>query len=270
MVGSGSQTRLDASEYDVIASALAETERGRLFLAEVARRHRGADTDTLLQAIARLEQVVTRDAATANDPDALRGELAAMAESIARTRTEIAAMTLPDAEDGRSGAETLDTLVQGAERATSEILAAAEAMQEAAWSLRERGADTALCDVLDRRAIVIYTACSLQDLSAQRTGRLVAALRDLEARIAAALGQEAPLVAEPPREAPPAALPPLPEALPREDAIDFLPDPADADPPAAGPLPRPALALADEADDLALAFADLDRLSIEEKIALFS
>ncbi|GEP00006.1 hypothetical protein [Methylobacterium haplocladii] len=266
MLGSGSQSPFDASAYDVIEAAVAETERGRRFLAEFARRHRGADTDTLLQAIARLESVVTRDAAVLTPPDAVRETLAAMAGSIARTRDDIANMTLPDGHESPAAPATLDTLVQGAERATSEILGAAEAMQEAAWSLREKGADTGLCDVLDRHAIAIYTACSLQDLSAQRTGRAIATLRELETRIAALLGREAPPVAEPPSATPP----PLPDALPEADELDFAPAEPEAEPPPAGPQPRKVTAEAGGGDDLALAFADLDSLSIEEKIALFS
>lgn len=270
MVSSGSQTLLEGPEYDAIEAAVAETERGRRFLAEFGRRRRGADTDTLLTAIARLEQVVTRDVAALRGPDDVQGDLAEMAETLARTRVEMAAMTLPDAVDERpvAAAEVLDTIVRGTERATSDILGAAEAMQEAAWSLREAGADTALCDVLDRRAIEIYTACSVQDVTAQRTSRLVETLRDLETRIAAlTTGHGSPAVQSPASDRSP---PPIPVALPAGEDLDFLPSPLASDPPPVGPQPRPAGCGMAGPDDLATAFADLDRLSIEEKIALFS
>ena len=42
-----------------------------------------------------------------------------------------------------------------------------------------------MCDELDRRATDIYTACSFQDLTAQRTTRIVNTLRYLEGRIEA-------------------------------------------------------------------------------------
>ncbi len=58
-------------------------------------------------------------------------------------------------------------------------------MQEIAWTLRERGADQGVCDALDRRATDIYTACSFQDLTGQRTRKVVEVLRFLEERIRA-------------------------------------------------------------------------------------
>jgi hypothetical protein len=73
--------------------------------------------------------------------------------------------------------------VRTTERATSEILEAAEHVQEAAWTLREEGANEGLCDELDRRATEIYTACSFQDLTAQRVTKIVATLRFLEGRL---------------------------------------------------------------------------------------
>ncbi|GLS47055.1 hypothetical protein [Methylobacterium brachythecii] len=267
MMSSGSPSQIDETEYDVIEGALAETERGRRFLAEFARRHRGADTETLLQAIHRLEGVVTRDAETVAGSDGLQGEIAAMAESLGRMRVAIAVVASP--EGGGAGhptaPETLDTLVRTAERTTSDILGAAEAIQEAAWGLREKGAEGALCDELDRRAMAIYTACSAQDLTTQRVGLAVAALRDLETRIGGLIGRE---VAS---DEPSAPMPlPLPPALPEEDDLDFVPSAAGAEPTQAESAAPAAIAEPDDADDLALAFGDLDRLSIEEKIALFS
>ena len=58
-------------------------------------------------------------------------------------------------------------------------------MQEAAWRLRESGVDGRVCDALDRHATAIYTACSFQDLTAQRTARIVYTLRYLEDRLSA-------------------------------------------------------------------------------------
>lgn len=274
MMGSGSPSPLDQTEYDVIESALAETERGRRFLAEFARRHRGADTDTLLQAIHRLEGVVTKDLPASATPDALRGEFSAMAEGIARTRVAIAAMTPAEGGEG-DAADTLEDFLHKAERATAEILGAAEAIQEAAWGLREKGADTELCDVLDRRAVTIYTACSAQDLATQRTGLVVSALCEIEARIAGETGEEIAPASMEPTMAAAAALPPLPDDESEDHHLDFLPSQTEAKPESKAEIrePEPARAAIGEPgedDDLALAFGDLDALSIEEKIALFS
>ncbi|WP_336485233.1 hypothetical protein [Methylobacterium nigriterrae] len=186
MSGSHSLTAVEPSEYDLIEAAMSESARGRWFLGEYARRNRSADTDILLGAIHRLENAVTAE----RGPDGLvrlRGDLMEMANAIARTKAEIAAISAPEQDQTRLSvaSEALDAIVRATERATSDILGAAEEVQEAAWTLREHGADPAICDELDRRATQIYTACSFQDLTAQRTGRIVHTLRYLEERLVA-------------------------------------------------------------------------------------
>ena len=108
-----------------------------------------------------------------------------MSKAIARTQTEIAAMK-PDADHhGTIGeaSEELDSVVQQTEAATSDILACAERIQEMAWTLREQGLDAAACDLLDGNATEVYTACSFQDLTGQRTRKVIGVLRYLEGRI---------------------------------------------------------------------------------------
>lgn len=48
-------TFLSLHDYDAIAAAVMETERGRWFLAEFARRNRVADTAAVLDALSALE-----------------------------------------------------------------------------------------------------------------------------------------------------------------------------------------------------------------------
>lgn len=337
MSDSRSLTSVEPSEYELLEAALTESARGRYFLAEYARRNRNADTDVLLQAIGRLENAVSGD----QPGDAfgrMRGDLVEMAEAIARTRSEIAALNAPDQDQSRLGvaSEALDAIVRATERATSDILGAAEEVQEAAWLLRERGIESELCDELDRRATQIYTACSFQDLTAQRTSRVVHTLRYLEDRIAAmiaiwgkqldevppapgdsagrggvayedlsqgdvdrfleeeasaleqparaaALSDDADLTFLPTQSEHDAAPEPEADEIPGDDEALLLwddePAPASLAEPEENPVaetPAPEQAKTDEADetsekdDLSLAFADLDNLSIEEKIALFS
>ncbi|TFZ57566.1 hypothetical protein E4V01_14795 [Methylorubrum sp. Q1] len=249
MSSSRSLTPLDASQYDAIEDAVRETERGRWFLTEYARRNRNADTEVLLDAIRRIENVVTTD--RPDDVGRFRGDLMEMADAIARTRAEVAALST--AEQGESrltvASEALDAIVRATERATSDILSAAEEVQEAAWTLRETGIDSELCDALDRHATQIYTACSFQDLTAQRTSRVVHTLRYLENRIASMIGiWGSPEDAVPPlgEDAPvPAA------ALDQSDVDRFL----DMEGPPPAPVlstlrPLPTVALDDDLDFL--------------------
>jgi chemotaxis protein CheZ len=175
---------LSETDYEAIEAAVVETNRGRWFLAEYARRNRHADTKMLLSAIDRLEAAV-RGERTAESVDRIRFDLVEMAKAIARTKAEIAAIK-PDVEQaGKFGeaTEELDSIVSTTEAATSDILAAAEQIQEVAWTLREQGLDPEVCDLLDARATAIYTACSFQDLTGQRTRKVIQVLRYLEGRI---------------------------------------------------------------------------------------
>src|SRR6266487_953026 len=175
---------LSEADYDLIEAAVMETGRGRWFLAEYARRNRHSDTMTLLGAIGRLEAAI-RGEPTAQSVDRIRFDLFEMAKAISRTKAEIAAIK-PDVEDsGKFGDVTaeLDSIVQTTEAATSDILAAAEQVQEIAWTLREQGIDPEVCDLINAKATDIYIACAFQDLTGQRTGKVIQALRYLEGRI---------------------------------------------------------------------------------------
>ncbi len=177
------QSDLEA-EFKAIELAVRETERGRWFLSEYARRNRHADTEMLLSAIARIERNVgvPRDTAQA---DNLRLDILELSRVIARTRSEIAAIRPADAESAplTEASGELSSIVTSTESATSAILAAAEKVQASAWALREAKADSSLCDALDSRATEIYVACSFQDLTAQRTRKVIETLTFIEQRL---------------------------------------------------------------------------------------
>jgi hypothetical protein len=195
-----------AADYNAILAAVMETERGRWFLAEYARRNRHADTAEVLAALERLAarsggrpigsqaDVALRYTGAAGDR--LRGELADMASAIARTKTEIASIRLEAGQGDRAveATEPLDAVIRITERATSDILAAAKQVQDVAWTMREQGMESAFCDRLDGFATEICTACSSQDLIGQRTRKIIHVLRYVEARVQAMHGlwDEAP------------------------------------------------------------------------------
>jgi chemotaxis protein CheZ len=174
---------LSEADYEAIEAAVMETSRGRWFLAAFARRNRHADTAMLLKALDRIEHAVTGDRSVST-VDRIRFDLVEMANAIARTKAEIAAIR-PDGDPGRFAAasEELDCVVQTTEAATSDILACAERIQELAWTMREQGLAPDLCDLIDARATEIYTACSFQDLTGQRIRKVIGVLRYLEGRI---------------------------------------------------------------------------------------
>jgi hypothetical protein len=177
------------ADYAAIELAVMETERGRWFLGEYAKNNRHADTLTLLAALSRIEKSVTSH----REPieiDKFRLDVLEMSKAIARTHAEIAAIKPDDSRGGRlmEASGELDSIVSATETATSEILAAAERVQEAAWTLREAGVEPATCDMLDERATEIYMACSFQDLTSQRIRKVIEALEFLESRVNAMAG----------------------------------------------------------------------------------
>jgi len=180
------KTVLSEADFEAIAAAVNETERGRWFLAEYARRNRHADTERVLEAVTRLERslAVRSDASPA---ETIRSTIADMAEAIARTKAEIAAIRPSEDNFGTISNATieLDAIVSTTELATSEILASAERVQEIAWTLREQGLDTSFCDQLDGLMTQTYQACSFQDLTGQRIRKVVNVLHFLEERIEA-------------------------------------------------------------------------------------
>ncbi len=177
-----------AEAYATLEALLRASPRGRWFLAEYASRNRTAETELLLEALARIERAVTKPSSRPGAPDNVLAELVEMSEAIARTRREIAQIRPPhqlDQFDQQLFHATLelDHIVDATEKATSDILEAAEEIQEVAWTLREKGIEIELCDKIDQRATDIYTACSFQDITGQRTGKVVKALRFIEQRI---------------------------------------------------------------------------------------
>lgn len=192
---------LTTADYGAIEDAVMETARGRWFLAEYARRNRAADTLAVLEAIGRLESAVGAPRA-APEIDRIRMDIREMANAISRTKAEIAAIKPEGAEGGRfeEASVELDAIVQATATATGDILGAAETIQEIAWTLREMGTEGEVCDLIDTKATDIYTACSFQDITGQRTRKVIGVLRFLEERIDSmmAIWGEAGTAAAPP------------------------------------------------------------------------
>jgi len=117
MSGPATPSQTASAEYEAIEAAISVTERGRWFLAEHARRNRGAETEMLLGAIARLERTVTEDRSHEAFGQ-LRGNLVEMADAISRTKAEIAAISAANHEQTRltEASLALDSIVRETER----------------------------------------------------------------------------------------------------------------------------------------------------------
>src|SRR3954447_5567169 len=208
---------LDLTELDYLGmeEALSSSARGRAFLRMRDRRTRVVTVDDWRRLAGRLEEQVDRlrgveaVAVSAQPADMagdfggapgvdrpthlriLRQELQEMSSYIQQTRSEIAALRPADAGANRIMAATgeLDAIVTATERATTEILNAAERIQEFANQMHraEKGGTQLdlgdLANDIEVQVMEIMTACSFQDITGQRTTKVVNTLRYIEQRV---------------------------------------------------------------------------------------
>lgn len=137
---------------------------------------------------------------------ALLAELEGLGRTIARAKAEIAALKVEDIRDAHipSATDELDAIVEHTAHATNEILDCCETLEQMQAELSGEAADK-----LQGAVTRIYEACSFQDITGQRIGKVVTALKAIETRIStivsAASGMPGPEAA------------PAPAAQPRDE-----------------------------------------------------
>jgi hypothetical protein len=207
-----SLTPLSEMDYAAIADAVMETSRGRWFLAEYAKRNRQTDTEMVLSAIARLEGLF---AAPPRAFDAGLGFPEA-ARAIAELREDL---------DRAGVGDTSAPLSGRMHEAASNIIGAAEGIQEAAWTLRESGANPEICDRLDRRATEIYTATATVEAAADQIEKMADTIAMLDSSLRAVVDGASFALESPPIPATDESYEPRPQTLMRQ----ALTDPGDID-----------------------------------------
>jgi chemotaxis protein CheZ len=131
----------------------------------------------------------THDQITAGDLNKLKGETDSIHRAISRTMQELASLhfgTFGNAGKGRASRE-LDAVVDSTERATQQILEAAETIDEAANTLSasvKQEQEQALASDIRDHVVRIFEACNFQDLSGQRIAKVLATLTFVEDRVA--------------------------------------------------------------------------------------
>src|SRR5260370_24348967 len=170
------------TDYNSICAALMQTERGRSFLQEYAKRSRVSAPRLLLAATLRIEAVVYAERNKLAQPG-FRTDLLEMAETITRTRAEVAeigsdAAAPPQSARSDSAASPLPPPPQ-----PRDVFAAAERIRDVTWAMRGHGFDPSTCDQLEELAASILSASSLRDPSDRRASKLSEVLQYLEHRI---------------------------------------------------------------------------------------
>jgi len=118
----------------------------------------------------------------------LKTELRALAVCIEHTKAEIAALKPKDAEDDRLIAVTfeLDAIVSSTERATEQILEAAEKIELIGKEIQAHAADSYVSRLVEDIGDTvgnIFEACNFQDITGQRITKVVKTLKYVEDRI---------------------------------------------------------------------------------------
>jgi chemotaxis protein CheZ len=129
---------------------------------------------------------------------ALLGELEALGREVARAKSEIAALRVDDINASHipTATDELDAVVSHTATATNEILDCCETLE--GLQARLSGADA---EALSGAVTRIYEACSFQDITGQRIGKVVAALKSIEKRVTAvtaSFGRGGPVEDDPP------------------------------------------------------------------------
>jgi chemotaxis regulatin CheY-phosphate phosphatase CheZ len=181
---------LSDDEYFAIEDALLNSTRGRAFLRARDARSRVVAVDEVRRVAASFREWTVRQMSTAKETqsvEVLRAELQSMAAHIQAAKNEIASIHNKDPKaaiaDNRINSATseLDQIVASTERATSDILNAAERIMEVAGQLPAELADAG--QVLNDQATEIFTACSFQDITGQRISKVVNTLRYIDQRV---------------------------------------------------------------------------------------
>ncbi|TMI99977.1 MAG: protein phosphatase CheZ [Alphaproteobacteria bacterium] len=107
-------------------------------------------------------------------------ELREIAGYIESMRHEIGALQVNDLKNTRipAAGEELDAIVQATEAATNTIMECAEAVMAA-----DAGDPAAYKALVEEKMLVIFEACSFQDITGQRIAKVVETLQHIEERV---------------------------------------------------------------------------------------
>lgn len=192
-------------------------------LARLRARYPDADPDMVAEVVRSLLASMSGDL-TAKET-ALLAEVEELGRTITAAKAEIAALGVDDitASHIPSATDELDAIVQHTASATDAILESCEMLDRLGGAL-DGDAARQMQDATTR----IYEACSFQDITGQRIGKVVATLQTIEAKVAQIVLAFSPDGAErntppaPPSEAALLNGPQLPAAAMDQSDIDRL------------------------------------------------
>ena len=154
------------TDYEAIHATVMDSERGRWFLAEYARRNRNADTTLLLAAIERIEAAIHLQRAIPALPIPPL-QLADLAGALAEAKRNLAAIKPDAGHDGKGGnmGGEFGAIAKALAAATGQIRVTLEHIQDVAWSLREGGNDIHSTALRDQTHAIGENCAALETLN---------------------------------------------------------------------------------------------------------
>lgn len=166
----------ELADFEAIEGAVRQTERGRWFLAEFARRNRADDLRTVLDALTRMEGAMADGAKAAENTAHAAGEVLARLAHVAR---EARPASRPESTE------------PAPEQLLGRIREAVDDARVVVSTLAEAKVMPPACDFLARRLSSVASACEALDPVLESHRRLTAALERIETE-AASFGEAAP------------------------------------------------------------------------------
>lgn len=175
MAGKTPTNMTPEGDFAAIETAVMETARGRWFLAEYARRNRSADTEMVLEAIARLE--------SASAATTVPADLALRIDELQRFVATMRGGAGNGSGDDRRPAHARP--VQAAENAIAAIRRTTDKIREVAFELRETARLGIYAEALDLYCHDLTSAVGFQETSTRQLTDLAAMLGAVETRVGA-------------------------------------------------------------------------------------
>jgi chemotaxis protein CheZ len=160
------------------AAPTAAAEAGRRNAEESGAAAQSPSPEAIRDAVE--EMLSTMEGDLTADHVNVSAQLRALAQYIETTRKELGRLRPSDIAERHipNATDELDAIVKETEEATNAIMQAAEGIESVTAALQGE-TQTTLSDAVTK----IYESCSFQDITGQRIGKVVRALKEIEAKV---------------------------------------------------------------------------------------
>ncbi len=154
-------------------------------LAEISARHPAAEPRMVAEVVRAVLATMSGDLSSTEIR--LLAEVEELGRTVARARADVAALGVDDITDSHipAASDELEAVVVHTATATDRILAVCETLDALAGGLGNRAGPTRAeaAQALRTATTEVYEACSFQDITGQRIGKVVGALQAIDQKV---------------------------------------------------------------------------------------